>query len=367
MSQFELKRLIVGTQKELEETYNAKYTELLMDGENGETKLYLLEYNSIEETAEAYEKFKANEQIESVDIDRKYETGEFKEEIFKFAIGNGEISNWGPIVMGLDKTQTHINSKQNKEEVIVAVIDSGFDTDHSIITKSAEYSSRILEGYNSLDHTTDITDKDGHGTNVGGIILEGTPNNVKILPIKALDVNEEGKAVGSSASLISAINYAISNDADIINMSLGGEKQTVAEQQAIDRAYNQGITCIVASGNGDAEGNALDLDAEGNECYPAESEHVITVGAVTNNLININTQNPWESLQNNFSTYAAATTNDLVKTSFSNYGESIDFAAPGEWIVGLTAETEQRKCYNITRYFAGYSTYLSSCSNNKII
>ena len=190
LSQFEMKRLIVGTQIELEETYNAKYTELLMDGENGEIKLYLVEYNTAEETAEAYQKFKANERIESVDIDKQYTNHDFQEEIFQFTIGNGEtISNWGPIVMGLDKMQTNLNEKTASDEIIVAVIDSGFDLNHSIITQSSKYANRILNGFNAISHNDDITDNDGHGTNVGGIVLEATPDNVKIMPIKALDVN----------------------------------------------------------------------------------------------------------------------------------------------------------------------------------
>lgn len=342
LSQFELKRLIIGTQLELEETYNAKYVELLMNGENGDLKLYLVEYNTVEETAEAYEKFKANEKIESVDIDRKYESGEFKEEVFSFNLKNlGKAYNWGPVVMGLDETQTHLNEKQNNEEIIVAVIDSGFDRNHSFIKEDTELSNRILKGFNGIDRSEDVTDNSGHGTNVGGIILESTPNNVKILPIKALDINEEGKATGTSASLISGINYAIANDADIINMSLGGDTQTVAEQQAIDRAYKQGITCIVAAGNGDKDGNALNLDEPGKDCYPAEANNVITIGAVKNNLLVVSQDNPWEDIVNKFDTYSKATINDFTKTSFSNYGKVIDFAAPGELIVGITNETEQ--------------------------
>ena len=341
-NKFQLKRLIVSTklsQEVLEETYSPTNINTELNGEEDEIKIYSLEYDTEEETEKAYEKIKENPDIQDVSPDQIRTTNSAAKKIFYWKFSEGlSISSWGAISMGLDETEAIIDTKTDNPEIVVAVIDSGFDVDHSAII-SVNLSSRILNGYNAIDRSTDVTDNDGHGTNVGGIILEGSPDNVKILPIKALDVNEEGKTIGTSASLINAINYAIQNDVDIINMSLGGESLTPQEDTAIIRAYENGITCIVAAGN-----DGLNLDVDGNDCYPAEHDNVITVGAVRTTLMSLSSTSQLTSFDfftEEYDTYKNTTANDVTIANFSNYGNCIDFVAPGVLLLGLTAETDQ--------------------------
>lgn len=357
LSQFETKSLIVETklaEAEVQGKFQASQIEVLMEGEENETTLYLLRYNTEQDTKEAYEKLKADTKIENVDLNRDIElnaeinkvyenskkiklTNEIGQ-VFKWLVGDVELTSWGPYAMGLDETQTKINSKENNPEIIVAVIDSGIQLKNSALMSDG-MKGRILEGYDATGKS-DITDADGHGTNVAGIILESTPNNVKIMPIKALETDENGKTTGNSAYLITAINYAIKKGADIINMSLGSDQSNIIEIRAIDRAYEKGITSIVASGNGDEKGNALNLDLPKNNCYPAEYDNVITVGAVRNKLISIASTSQlsgdFSQLLNGHAEYIKAMPENLTIAQFSNYGSCIDFVAPGVLIVGLT-------------------------------
>lgn len=344
LSQYELKSLIVTTklsENDLKEKYNARAVNSLTFG-TAETETYEVKYNTEEETRDAYEKLKNNEQVLEIEINRKRSINKIRDEVIYFSSNDSEqrFSNWGPIVMGLETTAKNINDNVETQEVIVAVIDSGLDLDHTFWENSQELRNRIKEGYNAIDYTNDITDNDGHGTNVAGIVLESTPNNVKILPIKALEKDSKGNTTGTSSSLIAAINYAVSNGADIINLSLGGEAAYPSEQAAINNAYGRGVSCIAASGNGEEKtGIAIDMDKDGVNFYPAECENVITVGAVKNKLLIINSEETFfDDLMNNYDIYSKATVSDMEKTEFSNYGNSLDFVGPGEVIVGLSTQ-----------------------------
>ena len=100
------------------------------------------------------------------------------------------------------------SEKSDANDVIVAVIDSG--------VTGAGKKSRILQGANFSATGNDASDDNGHGTQVADAVLTGTGDNVRILPVKVLDSTGRG----TIASLYKGIEYAIEQDADIINISL---------------------------------------------------------------------------------------------------------------------------------------------------
>ena len=65
-------------------------------------------------------------------------------------------------------------------DITVAIIDTGCDM--NLFNKN--YPGKIVETYNVLNPEDKMVDEDGHGTHIAGTIAEGTPSNVKILPIK---------------------------------------------------------------------------------------------------------------------------------------------------------------------------------------
>lgn len=345
ISEFAKKELIVDTTLSKEELSTICTTASIssLSFEDEEVKQYLLTYSTDEEARTAYEALINDNRIELVSINKnRVINDKILPEIIYIPDAEGNLySNWGPIVMGLDETANAVDSKKGeKPEIVVAVIDSGFNAEHSLIKAHPELANRILPGFDATKNTDeisrDVTDNDGHGSNVGGIILESTPSNVKIMPIKALEYDEVRKqTLGDDAWIVKAINYAVNQGADVINMSLGGEGVSLAQQSSITKGYNAGATIIAASGNGDEDGKALNLDIPGVDFSPAECENVIAVGALYNKLMQVAT---FDDIEAKYEEYIKATVSDLEITEFSNYGSAVDFTAPGMYIIGLTKD-----------------------------
>ncbi|MFC4639626.1 S8 family peptidase [Deinococcus hohokamensis] len=155
---------------------------------------------------------------------------------------------------------------------LTAVLDSGADASHE------DLQGRLLPGAAFVGTTAATVDEDGHGTATAGLIGAAT-NNAKglagvtwtgqnVLPVKVL--NSVGE--GSTTTLVKGVNYAVSQNAKVINMSLG---LTVAggTDPALDSALTEAAksaVLVAAAGNTATEG----------VYYPASHPKVIAVGAV---------------------------------------------------------------------------------------
>lgn len=182
------------------------------------------------------------------------------------------------------------------QDIITAVIDTGVDCSLVELTKVC------LPGYDFISTDTDPMDDNGHGTHVAGTIAELGNNAIggaglawgsKILPIKALD--QAGG--GTLDQIYQAILFAVNNNADVINMSLGyGPAPVIAStlKLALDEAQAQGVVVVASAGNSN-----IDL-SQG--FWPASYPTVISVGA---------------------------TDHQDVKASYSNFGNSLTLSAPG--------------------------------------
>ena len=167
--------------------------------------------------------------------------------------------------------------------VTIAIIDSGIRRDH------IDFAGAITGGYNAFTNlagTTAVNDTSGHGTHVAslaaaranGVGMVGIASNARILPIQVF--------MGSSTSdfyVARGINYATSQKAFVMNLSLGGSTMSPTIRTALQSAQKAGLLMVIAAGN---EGLA-------NPSYPARhaSEawakgQIIAVGAVdANNVI----------------------------------------------------------------------------------
>lgn len=272
--------LIVISKYEIEESYGA--TKVIPSPNNQ----YILQYSSEEDKNKALEQLKKDNRIYSVE----------ENNIQKIAEGN--YNSWGVEKMSLDTAMDTANSYiDNLQPVTVAIIDTGCDM--TLFNKY--YAGRIEEIYNVLESSnTNMLDENGHGTHIAGTIAESTPNNVKILPIK---VSTDGTMFTSD--VISAINYVVRYEkADVINMSFGGYYRDTAEEQAVNAAADNNIIAVAAAGN----------DNTKKEHYPSAFESTISIASVDEN---------------------------LSKSSFSNYGTTITFAAPGRNIKSIMSSEAQ--------------------------
>ncbi|MFC1570432.1 S8 family serine peptidase, partial [Candidatus Omnitrophota bacterium] len=233
--------------------------------------------------------------------------------------------------------------------VIVAVLDTGIDYTHPDIASQLWYNQGEIpdngidddaNGYIDdylgwdfvgTDSDSPVQDKDvmdvgGHGTHVAGIIAAGANTegiigvapDAKILPVRVLD----NLGVGPMSAIIKGIDYAVAMGAKVINLSLGGlGYATSALMKAVKDAIDAGSVIIAAAGN-----EGADVDGY----YPANIPGIISVSATA--------PGAWHPAAADGSHPMASSIdpNDPL-ASFSNYGDSINLAAPGVDILSLRA------------------------------
>ena len=157
----------------------------------------------------------------------------------------------------------------------IAVIDTGINLNHPDFFNQDE-TSRFLKGYDFVDNDTIPQDTNGHGTQVTGIIaadgqLKGIAPMVEIFSYR---VSSDGESVPSDL-IIKAINQAVEDRVDIINISLGVNITHNKIDNAVNNAIKEGIVVVAAAGNSGPDKNTIGS--------PASNPNTITVGATYNN------------------------------------------------------------------------------------
>jgi len=162
------------------------------------------------------------------------------------------------------------------EGIKIAVIDTGVDFTHPDLLGWGE-DGKVIGGYNFISQGKPPMDTNGHGTQVAGVIAadgqaKGIAPKAKILAYK---VSENGEGV-SSELIVQAINKAIDDGADIINISLGVNKTNSKIDRAVSFALEKEIFVVTAAGN----------DGPGFKTIGSPGRNVgsVTVGATYNNL-----------------------------------------------------------------------------------
>lgn len=208
---------------------------------------------------------------------------------------------------------------------IVAVIDTGLDISHYVITdtnalwtNSGEIAGNGIDddgngyiddvhGWNYVDGNGNMYDDDNHGTHVAGTILSVDQDifdfplrqaRIRIMPLKFLN----GSGVGTTSNAIRAIYYAANNGASVLNNSWGGSGYSSALAEAIAYTYSKGALFVAAAGNAGGNNDSAPM-------YPASYDipNVISVAATTD----------YDSL-----------------ASFSNFGSnSVHLGSPGVYIL----------------------------------
>ncbi len=190
-------------------------------------------------------------------------------------------------------------ASQAGEGVIVAVLDTG------VAWKDSAYGPQLPDlkgvkftaGKSFASGLPDGLDGHAHGSHVAGTIAQATNNGVgvagvaheaTIMPLKVL--SDEGW--GSTTDIANAIRYAADNGAHVINMSLGGPAPSRVMAKAVEYAHKKGTLVVCAAGN----------DNSPEAHYPSGYRYAVSV---------------------------AASDFERKRTFYSNYGKTLDFAAPG--------------------------------------
>jgi subtilisin family serine protease len=243
---------------------------------------------------------------------------------------------------------------------VVAVLDTGIDVEHpdlqsKIWVNTDETAGNGLDddangciddvhGCNFVDPDTadiacvgrppgpssDVTDDDGHGTFVAGVIgastdngvgVAGTADGVVLMPVKVLACTGGGTAADIAAGIL----YAAENGAQVINMSFGAHLESDTIRDALVTAHDEfGVVLVAGAGNSGIPG----------VLFPANLPQVIAVGASDH-------ERPDE------------------QAWFSSWGPEVDVVAPGVDIVS-TVPTElcgrNWRCISSLPYSEGSGT-----------
>ena len=187
----------------------------------------------------------------------------------------------------------------------VAILDSGIDRRNSNLD-GVQIQEIDLIGGSDMSR--------GHGTAIASIIAGnekgqlGLSPSASLLSIRVLDSQGEGDSFTVAKGIIKAADQG----AQVINLSLGGSSGGTVLKNAIEYAHQKGAVVVAAVGNEGVEGVS----------YPAKFEKVIGVTSVDSN---------------------------GRQSSFANYGEGVDIAAPG---VGVFTAWENEEMVS----FSGTST-----------
>ena len=185
--------------------------------------------------------------------------------------------------------------------VRIAVCDTGVRITHEelqghVLDPQVAFPSEHLDVANA-DNT--VEDDIGHGSFIAGLIcaeqnngrtITGVAPGCEVIPIKIANT-------GSTSDYLMAmgVSLAVELGANVINLSWGGPSGSPTMQSMVETAYTNGVLLVVAAGN----------DNTAAESYPGAYENCLCVGA---------------------------TRSSDARSSFSNYGDYVDIAAPGEWL-----------------------------------
>jgi subtilisin family serine protease len=215
-------------------------------------------------------------------------------------VGTQTSATWGidrvdQRALPLSTTYTYNNTGTG---VRAYIIDTGIRYSH------AEFGGRAVTGYDAVDGGS-ADDCNGHGTHVAGTVggtTYGVAKSVALVGVRVLNCSGSGTWSGVIAGIDWVTGNHAAGEPAVANLSLGGGANSSVDQ-AVRRMIADGVATAVAAGNGNAGGRAQDAC----KYSPARVAEAMTIGA---------------------------TDKTDKKPSWSNYGNCVDWFAPG---VGITS------------------------------
>lgn len=224
--------------------------------------------------------------------------------------------------MRLIRMSSSVRSGPTGAGVRVGIIDSGLSGKNRDLDPN-----HIQWGRDFVDPQGSLTDTDGHGTFIAGIIgaqrsngygIAGMAPDATLIPMK-VSANKKSEVHRTADAIRACVD---DYNCDVINLSFGSEAPSEFLYDAIRYASDQGVIIVCSVGNSGTD--ALS--------YPAAYEETIGVGSVDNK-------------------------KDI--SSFSNHNDSVFVVAPGEEVVSLGRSRYGITFKNGTSYAAPFVSGLA--------
>ena len=249
------------------------YISIICTGEDAEqisNKIYRKDVNRIFEKSFRY----TLNAMKSVDLSNKFSIIPVKKDSRAYFRPKENLWN----LENIGAYKAHNKSRGNG--IKIAIIDTGIDYNHNEVSRNFIRK----KGYNFIKDNDDPFDDDGHGTHVAGIAAGkncGVAPDATLYAVKVLDSDGSG----SDATIAAGIEWAMLNNIDIANMSIGGPTASRALEEMCRLASQNNVLLIAAAGN---EGYGPEYPAAFGDC-------VIAVAAVNMNNKHASFSNIWET------------------------------------------------------------------------
>lgn len=264
LQDFQTARLIVRANDKFDE-FGAK------EHVSGFEDFHILQYESPETTMEAYINLKAEKNVKSVAPDevvaplqgrkvKTVSTSELEEKDY--------LCDWSVNRTQSKRLQEYLSAENiPMQDVVIGVIDNGVYYDHKFLE------GRILRTYYNNTESGTPNDEYGapedHGTAVCSVIVDNTPQNIKIKMFKVL--NDNGLA--PTSMIASGILEAVERNVDVISISLGYFDKSGLTAEAVRRAYACNIPMFACVSN-DSMVNDTVVPANVPECIAVTSSDI---------------------------------------------------------------------------------------------
>ena len=265
------------------------------------SKLYRMKFNreKIQSVREAIETLKALPEVEYAEpnyVVYALSTGEFTDSATCVA---EPLYNQQYGLPAINVPYLWNKPRIKEKRSVIAILDTGVDTEHpdlegNIWTNEAEANGAEdqdddangfaddIHGWDFVNQTANVRDFNGHGTHCAGIAaavgnngigITGANPDALIMPISVM----QSDGTGDVATIIKGIDYATANGADVLSMSFGGYQYSIAEEQALAKAYAKMVLVAAAGNDGhDMDGHHCNLDGP---IFPAAFTFVLGVEA----------------------------------------------------------------------------------------
>jgi len=197
---------------------------------------------------------------------------------------------------GIDRVDAELVWPGNTaDQIKVGIIDTGISNTHPDLL------ANVKGGVNTINPLKNWNDDNGHGSHVAGIVagldneigVIGVGPTIDLYAIKVLNRNGSGWI----SDVIEGIQWAIANNMQVVNMSLGTASDIQSLHDAVTAAKTAGIVVVAAAGN-----SGSSTDGSSTVIYPAAYPETIAISATDRN---------------------------NVIASWSSRGPEVDLAAPG--------------------------------------
>lgn len=264
LQDFQTARLIVRA--------NSKFNKCgALEDVNGFEDFHILQYGSPETAMEAYINLKAEKNVKSVAPDevvaplqgKKVKTvsaSELEEKDY--------LCDWSVNRTQSKRLQEYLSAENiPMQDVVIGVIDNGVYYDHKFLE------GRISRTYYNNTESGTPNDEYGapedHGTAVCSVIVDNTPQNIKIKMFKVL--NDNGLA--PTSMIASGILEAVERNVDVISISLGYFDKSGLTAEAVRRAYACNIPMFACVSNDSTVDDTV-VPANVTECIAVTSSDI---------------------------------------------------------------------------------------------